>query len=277
MVFPIIAGDRGNSPETMNHEQKDMKQVPNIFTLLNLIFGCLAIVATLQNGIIINETSEGVQLIDIPEKIWLASLFIGIAAVIDFLDGFVARLFKATSEMGKQLDSLADVVSFGVAPGMIIYQFLRLSYAQDAAGVEISILWLLPAFILPAAAAWRLARFNLDTSQSYTFKGMPVPAVGIFVASLPLIYWNVNEIWVQQLLLNKWFHYGLVLVLSWLMVSTLPLMALKFKDYSVNNNLPKFLLAVIAIAALLLLKWMAIPAIIVAYVVLSLLFKNKAA
>jgi len=87
----------------------------------------------------------------------------------------------------------------------------------------------------------------------------------------------VNEIWVQQLLLNKWFHYGLVLVLSWLMVSTLPLMALKFKDYSVKNNLPKFLLAVIAIAALLLLKWMAIPAIIVAYVVLSLLFKNKAA
>ena len=128
-----------------------MKQLPNIFTLLNLVFGCLAIVATLQNGIIINETAEGVQLIDIPEKIWLASLFIGIAAVIDFLDGFVARLFKATSEMGKQLDSLADAVSFGVAPGMIIYQFLRLSYAQDSAGVEVSILWLLPAFILPAA------------------------------------------------------------------------------------------------------------------------------
>ena len=179
--------------------------------------------------------------------------------------------------MGKQLDSLADVVSFGVAPGMIIYQFLRLSYAQDAEGVEVSILWLLPAFILPAAAAWRLARFNLDTSQSYSFKGMPVPAVGIFVASLPLIYWNVNEAWAQQLLLNKWFHYGLVLVLSWMMVSALPLMALKFKDYSVRNNWTKYLLAVIAVAALLLLKWIAIPVVIVAYVVLSLLFKNKAA
>jgi CDP-diacylglycerol--serine O-phosphatidyltransferase len=258
----------------MNHEQKIMKQIPNIFTLLNLVFGCLAIVATLQNGIIINETAEGVQLIDIPEKIWLASLFIGIAAVVDFLDGFVARLFKATSEMGKQLDSLADVVSFGVAPGMIIYQFLRLSYAQDATGVEVSILWLLPAFILPAAAAWRLARFNLDTSQSYYFKGMPVPAAGIFVAALPLIYWNVNEAWAQQLLLNKWFNYGLVLVLSWLMISTLPLMALKFKDYSVKNNWPKYLLALIAVAALLLLKWLAIPVVIVAYVVLSLLFKK---
>lgn len=277
MVFTIIAGYRGYLLWTMNHEQKIMKQLPNIFTLLNLVFGCLAIVATLQNGIIINETAEGVQLIDIPEKIWLASLFIGIAAVVDFLDGFLARLFKASSEMGKQLDSLADVVSFGVAPGMIIYQFLRLSYAQDAAGVEVSILWLLPAFILPAAAAWRLARFNLDTSQSYSFKGMPVPAVGIFVASLPLIYWNVNEAWAQQLLLNKWFHYGLVLVLSWMMVSTLPLMALKFKDYSIQNNWPRYLVGVIALVAALLLKWMAIPVVIVAYVVLSLLFKNKAA
>jgi len=277
MVFTIIAGYRGYLLWTMNHEKKIMKQLPNIFTLLNLVFGCLAIVATLQNGIIINETAEGVQLIDIPEKIWLASLFIGIAAVVDFLDGFVARLFKASSEMGKQLDSLADVVSFGVAPGMIIYQFLRLSYAQDAAGVEVSILWLLPAFILPAAAAWRLARFNLDTSQSYSFKGMPVPAVGIFVASLPLIYWNVNEAWAQQLLLNKWFHYGLVLVLSWMMVSSLPLMALKFKDNSIQNNWPRYLVGVIALVAALLLKWMAIPVVIVAYVVLSLLFKNKAA
>jgi CDP-diacylglycerol--serine O-phosphatidyltransferase len=100
-----------------------MKQIPNIFTLLNLFFGCMAIVAVLQNGIIIQVTADGQELLDIPEKIWMATLFIGIAAVVDFLDGFVARLFNATSEMGKQLDSLADVVSFGVAPGMIIYQF----------------------------------------------------------------------------------------------------------------------------------------------------------
>jgi CDP-diacylglycerol--serine O-phosphatidyltransferase len=254
-----------------------MKQLPNIFTLLNLVFGCLAIVVTLQNGIIINETIEGEQKIDIPEKIWLASLFMGIAAVIDFVDGFLARLLKSDSSMGKQLDSLADVVSFGVAPGMIIYQFLRRSYAQEASGVEISVLWLVPAFLLPAAAAWRLARFNLDTSQSYSFKGMPVPAAGLLVASLPLIFWNVNEAWVQQLLLNKWFHYGLVLVLSWLMVSTLPLMALKFKDYSIQNNWPKYLLAVIAVGALFFLKWLAVPVVIVAYVLLSLLFKNKTA
>ena len=179
--------------------------------------------------------------------------------------------------MGKQLDSLADVVSFGVAPAMIIYQFLRLSIAQEEDGLDKSIIWLLPAFILPCAAAWRLARFNLDTTQSHSFKGMPVPAAGIFVASLPLIYWNVNEDWAQQLLLNKWFLYAVVLVLSWLMVSTLPLMALKFKNFGLKDNLPKYLLVAIAIFAVLILKWLALPLIILAYVLISLLFKNKTA
>ena len=254
-----------------------MKQIPNLFTLLNLVFGCLAIVFTLQNGIMITVNFEGTELLYIPEKIWMASLFIVLAAVVDFLDGFVARLFKASSEMGKQLDSLADLVSFGVAPGMIIYQFLRLSFAQNEGGLDVSLLWLLPVFILPCAAAWRLARFNLDTTQSYSFKGMPVPAVGIFVASLPLIYWNVNEDAIRNLLLNKWFLYGLVLLLSWLMVSTLPLMALKFKDFTLKNNLPKYLLVVIAIAAIVFLKWLAAPVIVLAYVLISLLFKNKIA
>jgi CDP-diacylglycerol--serine O-phosphatidyltransferase len=254
-----------------------MKNIPNIFTLLNLVFGCLAIVFTLQNGIIITLDADGTQLLDMPEKIWMASLFIGIAAVVDFLDGFVARLFKATSEMGKQLDSLADVVSFGVAPGIIIYQFLRLSFAQDVSGVDVSLLWLLPAFILPCAAAWRLARFNLDASQSVSFKGMPVPAAGIFVASLPLIYWNVNEAWAQNLLLNKWFLYGVVLILSWLMVSKLPLMTLKFRNFGLKDNLPKYLLAAIAIIAVLILKWLAIPLVVLAYVLISLLSKNKTA
>ena len=252
-----------------------MKNIPNLFTLLNLFFGCIAIVYTLQNGIVITADAEGALLLDIPEKIWMASLFIGLAAVVDFLDGFVARLFNASSEMGKQLDSLADVVSFGVAPGMIIYQFLRLSFAQGEGGIDTSILWLAPAFILPCAAAWRLARFNLDNSQSFSFKGMPVPAVGIFVASLPLIYWNVNEAWIQELLLNKWFLFALVAVLSWLMVSNLPLMALKFKDYSIKNNLPKLLLLIIAVVAFVMVKWLAIPITVLAYVLLSLLFKNK--
>lgn len=251
-----------------------MKQLPNAFTLLNLVFGCLAIVYTLQNGIMITVDAEGTELLYIPEKIWMASLFIGLAAVVDFLDGFVARFFNAGSEMGKQLDSLSDLVSFGVAPAMILYQFLRLSFAQQENGLDASFWGLIPVFLLPCAAAWRLARFNLDSSQSYSFKGMPVPAVGIFVASLPLIYWNVDAGWVKDLLLNKWFLYALVLVLSWLMVSRLPLMAMKFRNYSIPGNIPRYLLLLIAAASVLLLKWMAPPVIILAYVGVSLLFKH---
>lgn len=254
-----------------------MKQIPNLFTLLNLVFGCLAIVAILQNGILITADADGTQLLYIPEKIWMASLFIGIAAVVDFLDGFVARFFKASSEMGKQLDSLADLVSFGVAPGMIFYQFLRLSLAQEENGLDSSFIWLLPAFLIPCAAAWRLARFNLDTEQSYSFKGMPVPAAGIFVASLPLIYWNVNNQQIRDLLLNRWILLGLIIMLTWLMVSKLPLMAFKFKDYSVKNNLPKYILLAFSAVALVVFQWLAIPVIILAYVILSLLFKNKIA
>lgn len=252
-----------------------MKHIPNLFTLLNLVFGCFAIVFTLQNGIAISGDGENATWIDIPEQIWMASLFIGLAAVVDYLDGFVARALNATSEMGKQLDSLADVVSFGVAPGMILYQFLRLSFAKETNSLDTSVIWLLPAFLVPCAGAWRLARFNIDTSQSYHFKGLPIPATGIFVASLPLIYWNVNEAWVQELLLNKWFLYAVIAALSWLMVSTLPLMALKFKDYGIKNNWPKYVLILVAIVSFLLLKWLAMPVIVLAYLLLSLLFQNK--
>ncbi|HKB44031.1 MAG TPA: CDP-alcohol phosphatidyltransferase family protein [Chitinophagaceae bacterium] len=254
-----------------------MKQIPNLFTLLNLVFGCLAIIFILQNGITIIADNNGTQLINIPEKTWMASLFIGLAALVDFLDGFIARLFKASSEIGKQLDSLADLVSFGVAPGMIIYQFLRLSFSQQEDGLDVSMLWLIPALLLPCAAAYRLARFNLDSSQAFSFKGLPVPAVGILVASLPLIYWNVNEAWVIKLLLNKWFLYAFILLLSYLMVSNLPMLSLKFKDFSVKNNLPKYILVVITIIAVAILQWIAVPVVLLAYVLVSLLFKNKIA
>ena len=261
-----------------------MKNVPNFFTLLNLVFGCIAIIFILQqNVLLLPLDSEGnllrtpQQLENTSEKIWLASLFIGLAAIVDFLDGFVARFFKAESAMGKQLDSLADLVSFGVAPAMIIYQFLRLSFAQQSGGLDASLIWLLPAMILPCAAACRLAKFNLDNSQFFSFKGLPVPAVGLFVASLPLIYWNVNEQWVINLLLNKWFLYGLTLLLSYLMVSNIPLMSLKFKDFSLKNNIPNYLLVVISIASIFIFTWMSVPVIILAYIILSLLIKNKSA
>jgi len=253
-----------------------MKNIPNFFTLLNLFFGCCAIVFILQNGVSIFYVGDSPQLIDMPEKIVIASIFIGMAGLVDFLDGFVARIFNATSAMGNQLDSLADLVSFGVAPGMIIYQFLRMSFAREENGLDVSIIWLLPAFILPCAAAWRLAKFNLDDTQQHSFRGVPTPAVGLLVASLPLIYWyhNDNET-VIELLRNKWFLYAMIFILSYLMVSAIPLMSLKFKDYSLKNNIPKIILAVISLILIIILKWLAAPAIFILYIALSLLYKNK--
>ncbi len=260
--------------KSSNH-QISMKQIPNLFTLLNLVFGCLAIVATLQNGIAIQYSPEGSQFVDIPEKIWMASLFIGLAALVDFLDGFIARLFNASSEMGKQLDSLADVVSFGVAPSMITYQFLRMAFAKEDAGIDISIAWLMPAFIIAAAAAYRLAKFNLDSRQQYGFLGMPTPAIGLLMASLPLIYWHAEDERIINVLLNKWFLYGLILFLSWLMVSNVPMMAMKFKSSSLKENLPKIILVALSIVAALFLHWLAVPVIFITYIILSLIFKNK--
>jgi CDP-diacylglycerol--serine O-phosphatidyltransferase len=254
---------------------KQMKQIPNLFTLLNLFFGCCAIVFIMQNGISVFYSGENPQLVDMPERVVTGAAFIGLAGLVDFLDGFVARLFKATSGMGKQLDSLADVVSFGVAPGMILYQFLRLSYAGQENGLDISLVWLLPAFIFPCAAAWRLAKFNIDEGQEYTFKGIPTPAAGLVVASLPLIYWYSDNETILNLLRNKWVLYLFILCLSYLMVSNLPLMGLKFRDYTLKSNLPKIILLFTAILLILLLKWLSVPVILLAYIVISL-FSSKA-
>ncbi|HRQ49409.1 MAG TPA: CDP-alcohol phosphatidyltransferase family protein, partial [Agriterribacter sp.] len=203
------------------------------------------------------------------------SLFIALAAVIDFFDGFVARAMKTTSAMGKQLDSLADVVSFGVAPGLIIYQFLRLSVAGEENGLNASFAWLLPALLLPCAAAWRLARFNLNETQTYPFQGVPVPAVGLLVASFPLIFWHSSDAAVTGIFLNKWIWYAVVVLLGWLMISGMPVMSLKGKDYSFKNNRSKWILVLLAIILAVLFKWTAVPLIFIAYILLSLPLKNK--
>ena len=213
-----------------------MKQIPNLLTLLNLFFGCVAIIFILQNGISVMYSADGAQLVDMPEKIWMASLFIGLAALADFFDGLAARLLKSDSKLGKELDSLADLVSFGVAPGMILYQFLRMSFMKQENGLDASLAWLLPALLIPCAGAYRLARFNLDQTQQFGFKGIPIPAVGLLIASFPLIYWNAHEGWIVGLLLNKWVLYLIILLLSLGMISRLPLMALKFKNFQLKNN-----------------------------------------
>ena len=252
-----------------------MKQIPNIFTLLNLFLGCIAIVFALQTETISIYVGDDLSShYNIPEKLSVAAYFIFAAAVIDFLDGFVARLMKATSEMGKQLDSLSDVVSFGVAPSVILYQLLRISFIKEENGLETSIAWLLPAFLVACAGAYRLARFNLDNSQSYGFKGVPIPAAGLLIASFPLIlHYGNSFIDVSEWLTNKWVLYAVILLVSGLMVSTLPLMALKFKDYSIKNNLPKIILLLVTVVSAILFHWLAVPLVFIVYIILSLLYK----
>ena len=253
-----------------------MKQLPNIFTLLNLFFGCIAIVLILMNSMVPVSDQNGEVLLVLPEQMYWASVFIGIAAIIDFLDGLVARMLRLSSEMGKQLDSLADVVSFGVAPAMIIYQFLRLSFAQQENGLDVSVMWLLPAFVVPCAGAFRLARFNLDKEQSFGFKGVPIPAAGLLIASFPLIYWFSNNAYAIRVLLNPWFWYALIVIIAYLMICTLPMMALKFKGLSLKNDSPKFILVALTIVAGIVFHWLAVPIVFIAYVALSLAMPDYA-
>lgn len=258
-----------------------MKQIPNLFTLLNLIFGCVAIVFILQTGetIVLMENTGATQ-VNLPEKIGWGALFIFAAAVVDFLDGFLARLLKAPSEMGKQLDSLSDVVSFGVAPGMILYQLLRMSYAQEVNGLDVSMMALVPAFFHTAAAAWRLAKFNIADNQSCNFKGVPSPAAGLLIASFPLILWNPisnnTELAdsIRSLFLNRWLLYGVIVIVGYFMVSKRNFMAIKFTDFSIKNNLLKYILLAVSLIAAVALKWLAVPLIFIFYLVISFFSKE---
>ena len=231
----------------------------------------MAVVFALQtNAVIIYVNDDFSSSFNIPEKLSWAAICIIIAALIDFLDGFVARLLKATSPLGKQLDSLSDVVSFGVAPGVIIYQLLKFSFAREENGLDVSIVWLMPAFILSCAAAYRLAKFNLDESQSLSFKGVPVPAVGLLVASFPLILHFNTFNSINNLLINKWLLYGLIILLSYLMTSKIRMMALKFSDFTLKNNIPKVALLAITIISAVFLQWLAAPVIFLFYILISL-------
>jgi len=248
-----------------------MKHIPNLFTLLNLVLGCLAIICILQNGVAIQYTAEQAQFVDMTERLMYAPVFLFLAAGVDFLDGFLARWLKAESEMGKQLDSLSDVVSFGVAPSMILYQFLRMAYASGESGIEVDGFVLLPALLPAAAAAYRLARFNVVPSDARGFVGLPSPAFGVFVATLPLIYWQTESRMVVDALLNVWVLYGLIVLLSWLMVSHVPLLSLKFSRSDRKQAYSVLFLLVAGLLLLLLLGWAASPLILVLYIVLSLI------
>ena len=222
-----------------------MKNLPNIVTCLNLYSGCLACVMALVYN---NYTG--------------AFLFIFLAACFDFLDGFVARLLKAYSPLGAQLDSLADVVSFGLAPGFIVYSFLSTASVSVPYSTNIKLL----AFLIPIFAALRLAKFNIDSRQKSSFLGLPVPANGLFwatlIPSIPLL--NGNHIF------YTFFVIGFIIIFCLLMVSELPMFSLKFTHYKWNGNEYPYIMILIALLLIVFFHLLGICLSIILYIFLSL-------
>lgn len=253
-----------------------LRQIPNLFTLLNLFFGSTAIILLLQADMVKSFDDAGRWEVSFqsPENFVVASVCILCAAIIDFLDGFIARWLKASSEMGKQLDSLCDAVSFGVAPACVVYQLLRFSFMREQGGLEISFLPLLPSLAIAGCAVWRLAKFNIDTRQSVSFRGVPTPITAILFFSLPMMWWFHGDI-VSEIILNKWVLYCMILFAGYMMVSDLPIMSFKISGGTWKNYIPQLTLLIASLVLLITLEWIAVPFIYLLYVVLSLILRNK--
>lgn len=239
---------------------KIRQNIPNAITALNLVCGCIAINFVFPDTLGYDN--------------WVfASCFILAAAIFDFADGFVARALKVHSDLGKQLDSLCDVVSFGVAPSFLLMKMLEKSDQWSLMPFSISITKY-TALLVAVFAAIRLARFNIDTRQSHYFIGLPVPANAMLIASLPLIIEFGNGKY-DFIMLSPWFLFPLILISSFMQVAPIPLIALKFKNYSLADNRPRYLLLALALIFAVLFGFFAIPLTIVAYVVLSIIFKKE--
>ena len=223
-----------------------MKNLPNIVTCMNLYSGCLSCVMSL-----VYDNYIG------------AFIFILLAACFDFLDGFIARLLKSHSPIGAQLDSLADVVSFGLAPGFIVYLFLSSSSVEVPYCSNIKFI----AFLIPIFAALRLAKFNIDKRQTSSFLGLPVPANGLFwgtlIPSIPLMESNHT--------FYTFFVVILLIIFCLLMVSELPMYSLKFTHYKWAGNQYPYITILIALLLTICFQLLGICLAIVCYILLSLI------
>jgi CDP-diacylglycerol--serine O-phosphatidyltransferase len=243
------------------------KHIPNLFTLGNLFCGTLAVMYAVLRDF------------------EMAALLVVAGIILDFFDGFIARILKVQGELGKQLDSLADMVTSGVVPGVVMFAMLNpydlihfTKLFSDVTTTFVSDLEIegftfdisLLAFLLTLSAGYRLAKFNIDTRQSDSFIGLPTPAMSLFVVSLPLIV-DDSLIDVRDLLQNQYVLLGITVVLSFLMNANLPLLSLKFKSFGFKENLMKYLLILISVVMIVTLKYLAVPLIIIVYILLSII------
>lgn len=235
------------------------KHIPNYITLGNLFAGSVAVIFAVEGDF---KT---------------AAIFVLIGIIFDFFDGFIARLMDVSGELGKQLDSLADMVTSGVVPGVVMFKLIQSNLIADNL-LEMKANQILDVpligLILTLAACVRLARFNLDTRQTESFIGLPTPAMCLFVVSLPLIQMNTQIVFVKDLISNNYFLIALTWVLSFLMNAEMHLFSLKFKDYSLKNNYIKYFFLFASVVLFVTLNFLAVPLIIILYIVLSIM-KNR--
>lgn len=232
------------------------KHIPNLLTLGNLLSGTIATIFAVEGDFV------------------SAGLFVVLGIFFDFLDGFVARILKVSGELGKQLDSLADMVTSGVVPGIIMFQLLKNRTEETgdfSNGFNLQDYLPYLGLLLTLGACYRLAKFNIDTRQSDSFIGLPTPAMSLFVISLPLIVEYSNDSIITDLVQNNYFLIAVTLILTYLMNAELPLFSLKFKDYNLKNNVMKYFFLITSIGLIIILKYISIPLIIVFYVLLSVI------
>ncbi|WCT14159.1 CDP-diacylglycerol--serine O-phosphatidyltransferase [Mucilaginibacter jinjuensis] len=229
-------------------KQRVRKHLPNAITCFNLFSGCVGIVFAFQDNLVV------------------AAYCIFLSAIFDFFDGLASRVLQSFSGIGKDLDSLADMVSFGVLPSVILYEL----FLQAPQIEHISNFLNFIAFLLPVFSALRLAKFNIDTRQAENFIGLPTPANAILIASFPLILREHNLIFTDYIL-NPYFLSCFVLIMCALLVAEMPLMSLKFKNRDFNKNIFRYLLLLFSAILILFFKFAAIPVVILMYITLSVI------
>ena len=229
------------------------KQVPNVITLLNLFCGCVALIFAFDRNF------------------EMAFVFVSLGIFLDFFDGFFARLFKVSSPLGLQLDSLADMVTSGVVPGLVMYQLLWSNLNSDANSFQF---FPLLGFIVTLGSCYRLANFNIDTRQTDSFIGLPTPANALFILSLPLVLKNTEQLFVIEALTNQWFLLVIIVSSAYILNAEIPLFSLKIKNFGWAHNKIQLGFLFLSLLLLLLFKYLGIPLLIMMYVMMSV-FYNK--
>lgn len=223
------------------------KHIPNFITLLNLFCGSIAVIFAVNGNML------------------ATALFVFLGIFFDFFDGLLARKLNVQSELGLQLDSLADMVTSGLVPGLVIF------YLLEKSNINSYLPYL--GLLITLASAYRLANFNIDENQSDSFIGLPTPANALLILSLPLIMECQNNEVMNAIILNKWFLIGITLLSCYLLNANIKLIALKFKNWSFIDNKARYIVILLSIILLVIFQFIAIPLIIASYIIISLLNK----